>query len=394
MWRDRRLTYGDVADRSKRLASYLHGRGLGVHRERDELQGWESGPGPRRPGPLQRQRVPRGDARLLRGPRRPLQRQLPLRRRGAALPAQRRPAPRHDPALVARPDAGRGAAHAGLAPRRAAPGRGRIGAPPPPRGGLVRGGAGRILARRAHRSTRPPTTSTSSTRAAPPACPRACCGASTTSSWPPWAGGRSARGRSSPATRASPTRLAESLPLRLMVLPPLMHGAAQWACFMLMAQGATLLFPDDTRRVDPDDVWTRRRAREGQHHDHRGRRRPAPAAAAARQEDVRPLVVLRRRQRRRAAHAGRAGHGGRAPPQPRHLRLGRLLGDRGADARHLRRRRRGGDVPPRARHGRGRRDASPACSSRGTRATAGWRRPGTCRSGISATRPRRRAPSR
>jgi 3-oxocholest-4-en-26-oate---CoA ligase len=40
-----------------------------------------------------------------------------------------------------------------------------------------------------------------------------------------------------------------------MLLPPLMHGAAQWAAFMLMAQGATLVFPDDPRRVDPDDVW-------------------------------------------------------------------------------------------------------------------------------------------
>jgi fatty-acyl-CoA synthase len=51
-------------------------------------------------------------------------------------------------------------------------------------------------------------------------------------------------------------RLAESYPLKLLVLPPLMHGAAQWACFMLMAQGATLVFPHDTRRVDPDDVWS------------------------------------------------------------------------------------------------------------------------------------------
>ncbi len=50
-------------------------------------------------------------------------------------------------------------------------------------------------------------------------------------------------------------RLAESIPLKLLVLPPLMHGAAQWASFMLMAQGATLVFPDDPRRVDPDDVW-------------------------------------------------------------------------------------------------------------------------------------------
>ena len=87
--------------------------GLGVHRERAELAGLGVGPGPRGARPLQRQRVPRGDAGLVPGPRGPVQRQLPLRRRGAALPAQRRPAPRHDPALLAGPDAGRGAAHAG-----------------------------------------------------------------------------------------------------------------------------------------------------------------------------------------------------------------------------------------------------------------------------------------
>jgi 3-oxocholest-4-en-26-oate---CoA ligase len=51
-------------------------------------------------------------------------------------------------------------------------------------------------------------------------------------------------------------RLEGSFPVKLLVLPPLMHGAAQWASFMLMAQGATLVFPDDPRRVDPDDVWT------------------------------------------------------------------------------------------------------------------------------------------
>jgi fatty-acyl-CoA synthase len=51
-------------------------------------------------------------------------------------------------------------------------------------------------------------------------------------------------------------RLAQSTPLRLLLLPPLMHGAAQWSAFMLMAQGATIVFPDDPRRVDPDDVWS------------------------------------------------------------------------------------------------------------------------------------------
>ncbi len=50
-------------------------------------------------------------------------------------------------------------------------------------------------------------------------------------------------------------RLTDGVPIKLMLLPPLMHGAAQWAAFMLMAQGATLVFPDDPRRVDPDDVW-------------------------------------------------------------------------------------------------------------------------------------------
>jgi len=43
--------------------------------------------------------------------------------------------------------------------------------------------------------------------------------------------------------------------LKLMLLPPLMHGAAQWAAFMLMADGAVIVVPDDPRRMDPADVW-------------------------------------------------------------------------------------------------------------------------------------------
>src|SRR6516225_2165757 len=43
VWRDRRLSFADVAERSKRLGAYLHGRGLKVHRERAELERWESG---------------------------------------------------------------------------------------------------------------------------------------------------------------------------------------------------------------------------------------------------------------------------------------------------------------------------------------------------------------
>jgi fatty-acyl-CoA synthase len=43
VWRDRRLSYGQVAERSRRLASFLRSRGLGVRRERSEIAGWESG---------------------------------------------------------------------------------------------------------------------------------------------------------------------------------------------------------------------------------------------------------------------------------------------------------------------------------------------------------------
>jgi fatty-acyl-CoA synthase len=43
VWRDRRITYGQLADRTRRLANYLIERGLAVHRERPGLSGWESG---------------------------------------------------------------------------------------------------------------------------------------------------------------------------------------------------------------------------------------------------------------------------------------------------------------------------------------------------------------
>jgi acyl-CoA synthetase (AMP-forming)/AMP-acid ligase II len=43
--------------------------------------------------------------------------------------------------------------------------------------------------------------------------------------------------------------------VRILDLPPLMHGAAQWAAFYYMTMGATVLFPPDTSRIDPVEVW-------------------------------------------------------------------------------------------------------------------------------------------
>jgi acyl-CoA synthetase (AMP-forming)/AMP-acid ligase II len=43
VWRDRRLTYADVGDRTRRLANHLRAAGLGAHTERPQLAGHESG---------------------------------------------------------------------------------------------------------------------------------------------------------------------------------------------------------------------------------------------------------------------------------------------------------------------------------------------------------------
>ena len=43
VWRDRRLTYADVGERTRRLASHLADAGLGTHRDRAGLGGHESG---------------------------------------------------------------------------------------------------------------------------------------------------------------------------------------------------------------------------------------------------------------------------------------------------------------------------------------------------------------
>ncbi len=43
--------------------------------------------------------------------------------------------------------------------------------------------------------------------------------------------------------------------VRILNIPPLMHGAAQWAAFYYMTMGATVLFPTDTHRVDPVEIW-------------------------------------------------------------------------------------------------------------------------------------------
>lgn len=43
VFRDRRITYRQLTDRSRRLANFLLGHGLGLHAERGSLRDWQSG---------------------------------------------------------------------------------------------------------------------------------------------------------------------------------------------------------------------------------------------------------------------------------------------------------------------------------------------------------------
>nr|PZN17740.1 MAG: acyl-CoA synthetase [Mycolicibacterium hassiacum] len=49
-------------------------------------------------------------------------------------------------------------------------------------------------------------------------------------------------------------RVAESPGTKIFTLPPLMHGAAQWAAFTAMTTGQTIVFSAAPERLDPDDV--------------------------------------------------------------------------------------------------------------------------------------------
>ncbi len=255
VWRDRRLSYGDLADRSKRLAAYLHGRGLGVHRERADLQPWESGQDHvalalyngneylegmlgsyrARVAPFNvNYRYVGEELRYLLDDARPramilhsslaptLAEVLPTLGAAPDVLLQVEDEPGHDllPGAVWYEEALAASSPAG-APVDPSPDDLYI---------LYTGGTTGMpkgVLWRQHDIF------------------MAAMGGRKVGTW-----------EVVTSYEDITTRLAESFPIRLMVLPPLMHGAAQWACFMLMAQGATLLFPDKTHRVDPDDVWS------------------------------------------------------------------------------------------------------------------------------------------
>ncbi len=254
VWRDRRLTYGDLSERSRRLSSYLSDRGLRVHRERSELQRWESGQDHvalalyngneylegmlgsyrARLAPFNvNYRYVGDELRYLLNDARP--RALILHSALAPTIAEVLPTLDTPPDVLLQVDDESGhtllpgaewyeEALAASSPK---------GAPAEPSpddlyilytGGTT--GMPKGVLWRQHDIF------------------MAAMGGRKVGTW-----------EIVTSYQGITERLAESPAYRLMILPPLMHGAAQWAAFMLMAQGATLVFPDETRRVDPDDVW-------------------------------------------------------------------------------------------------------------------------------------------
>jgi len=255
VWRDRRLTFAQVSERSKRLAAYLHGRGLGVHRQRADLAGWESGQDHlalalyngneylegmlgsygARVAPFNvNYRYVGEELRYLLNDARP--RALILHSSLAPTLADVLPALDSPPdvLLQVEDDSGHPLLTGAEWYEEALAASSPEGAPVEPSpddlyilytGGTT--GMPKGVLWRQHDIF------------------MAAMGGRKVGTW-----------EVVTSYQGLLDRLAESMPLRLMLLPPLMHGAAQWAAFMLWAQGATLVMPDDTRRVDPDDVWS------------------------------------------------------------------------------------------------------------------------------------------
>jgi 3-oxocholest-4-en-26-oate---CoA ligase len=255
VWRDRRLSFGDVADRSKRLAAYLHAKGLGAHRERGELASWESGQDHlalalyngneylegmlgayrARVAPFNvNYRYVGEELRYLLNDARP--RALILHSSLAPTLAEVLPtldAP-PDVLLQVEDEPGHGLLPGAVWYEEALAASSPGGAPVEPSpddlyvlytGGTT--GMPKGVLWRQHDIF------------------MAAMGGRKVGTW-----------EIVKSYEDITTRLDEGVPLRIMILPPLMHGAAQWAAFMMWAQGSTLVFPNETHHIDPDDVWS------------------------------------------------------------------------------------------------------------------------------------------
>ena len=253
VWGERRLTFGEVTDRTRRLASYLHGRGLGLHTERSGLEPWQSG-------------QDHLGLYLYNGNEYIEGMLGAYKARVAPFNVNYRYVEEELRYLLA--DAGaRGLVyHASFAPMLAAV------LPDLPRlevllqvaddsdNGLLPGAVDYEEALASSPAELPPVTPspddlyvlyTGGTTGMPKGVLwrqhdifRAAMGGRVFGTWQPIAD-----------YEDLVSKIMPNEAVRVLSIPPLMHGAAQWAAFYYMTMGATFLLPTDTRRIDPVDIW-------------------------------------------------------------------------------------------------------------------------------------------
>ncbi|HVM95240.1 MAG TPA: AMP-binding protein, partial [Candidatus Acidoferrales bacterium] len=44
--------------------------------------------------------------------------------------------------------------------------------------------------------------------------------------------------------------------MRILPAPPFMHGAGHWTALMMLHQGGTVVIPQNVHKLDPDDIWS------------------------------------------------------------------------------------------------------------------------------------------
>jgi len=59
-----------------------------------------------------------------------------------------------------------------------------------------------------------------------------------------------------PRTIAEAVERGRAGGLRSLPAPPFMHGAAHWVAFNVWSVGGTIVVQSDTRKLDPDDIWS------------------------------------------------------------------------------------------------------------------------------------------
>ena len=275
VFRERRLTWAQVTDRTRRLASVLRRARARLHAR---ARGAARTGNPGRPtsrSTLQRQRVSRGHARRVQGARVPFNVNYRYVEEELALSLRQRRCARRDLPRELRADA---RAHPRASPERRAlaAGRRRLGRAAAAGRARLRGRRSRTRVPHRRLPTSRPTISTSSTPAARRACRRACSGGRRTSSRAALCtGDRRRRSRTSSSARSAGGIRAlpgAAVHARRGALGGVQHAgtsAARWSCSR------------QTRRLDPHDVWsTVEREKRQRDHDRRRRLR-APARSTS-----------------------------------------------------------------------------------------------------------------